>query len=366
MKVSVLFLLLIVSGVLSAQQDTSLVRREKQLASYLDILRKAQSDTEKEAANKQFKSYLHETILLQGAIDYPFSALKTMGSVKSPDNSFRLFNWNVEQDDESHKFYCYILRLDERKKQWKTIELIDNSLMLPPQPDDILNDDMWYGALYYKIIPVEKSNKTYYTLLGYDPNNAMSHMKLIDVLSFSGNRAKLGSPIFKMKDKVYKRLFFEHSKRAVMSLNYDEARQRIIYDHLSPESPGMEGFHEFYVPDMSYDALKFVNSKWVLEETVIAINGKGPKTVTISAIDRKTGQVTERQVKNTWVDPSNPNAPAGGNIHTATMPEDPVIGKEKPTQKPVSEFPDVKKRKKQKDGLYAVPQQVSKKKKRLR
>ena len=356
MKGFVVILFSIISVWSSAQTDSILVHREQQLSTYLDNLRNAKSDLDKEVANQTFKNYLSETILAKGAFDYPFSALKSVGTIKSPDKQFRLFNWNVEQEDETHKYFCFILKFDEKKKDWKIIELIDNSMMLAPQPEDILDETMWYGALYYKIVPFEKSSKTYYTLLGYDANNNMSHTKLIDVLSFSGNHIKLGSPIFKIKDQVLKRVFFEHSKKCIMTLNYDESRNRIIFDHLSPESQSMEGFREFYVPDMSYDALKFVNNKWILEEDVIGINKKTTsKEKSIVRVDiDNNGQLVRHKENGKWIDPSNPNAPAGENIHTPALPQGEIneLPKKKKNAKEASEFPPVRKRnKRQKSGI---------------
>jgi hypothetical protein len=356
MKGFVVIILSLFSLSINAQVDSLLLSREKQLSAYLDNLRNSKSDLDKETANQTFKNYLQETIAMKGAIDYPFSMLRTVGTIKSPDNQFRFFNWNVEQEDETHKYYCFILKFDGRKKNWKTIELVDNSMMVAPQPEDVLDETMWYGALYYKIIPVEKSNKTYYTLLGYDANNNLSHTKLIDILSFSGNHIKLGSPIFKNKDQVLKRMFFEHSKKCIMTLNYDEARSRIIFDHLSPESQSMEGFREFYVPDMSYDAFIFVNNKWILEEDVIGINSKSSvknKSVVRLDID-KEGQLVRHKENGKWIDPSNPNVPAGENIHTPALPEGQIleVPKEKKSKKEESEFPPVRKRnKKHKSGI---------------
>lgn len=356
MKGFVVVIFSVFSLSLQAQVDSLFSSREKQLSAYLDNLRNSKSDLDKETANQTFKNYLQETILIKGAFDYPFSILKSVGTIKSPDNQFRFFNWNVEQEDETHKYYCFILKFDDKKKEWKTIELVDNSMMLAPQPEDVLDETMWYGALYYKIIPVEKSNKTYYTLLGYDANNNMSHTKLIDILSFSGNHIKLGSPIFKIKDQVLKRVFFEHSKKCVMSLNYDEARNRIIFDHLSPESQSMEGFREFYVPDFSYDAMKFSSNKWILEEDVIGVNTKPTtKNKSVVRLDMNNeGQLVRHKENGKWIDPSNPNVPAGENIHTPALPEGEIVEhtEKKKIKKEESEFPPVKKRgKKHKSGI---------------
>lgn len=301
--------------------NTELWDREDQLIELLDALRNSKNDREKTENNQAFKTFLEATIQMEGAFDYPFDRLTTLGSVKSPDNKIRLFNWNVEQDDETQKYYCYILRFDDRKRSYVMSELVDNSLMIPARPTEILEANEWYGALYYRIIPIDKGSKTAYTLLGWDGNNSMSTIKLMDVLYFSGTSPKLGSPVFKHKDETLKRVFFEHSKKCVMHLNYEESRQRIILDHLSPEAPTMKGMYSFYVPDLSYDAYELRNNKWYLKEDVIGVNKSRDEKIAIEVYDEKTGEIKQKEIKNKWLDPSNPDAPAGGSQHVATTPD---------------------------------------------
>jgi hypothetical protein len=305
-----------------AAEDTTLVNREQRLVLLLDDVRKAENDAEKNRTNKLLNSYLFETLQLPGAYSYPFSKLKSIGFIDSPDGLIRIVNWNVEQDDNTHRYFGYILRMDEKKKNVQVIEMVDNSFMLPPQPTEILDANNWYGALYYKIIPFDKGSKTMYTLLGWDGATSASNFKLIDVLYFNGNQAKFGSPIFKMKNTTLKRVFFEHSEKATMSLRYEDQYKRIIFDHLSPESPGLEGFYSFYVPDLSLDAFMIEGNKWVLREDVIGINDPSGKNITVYAIDEKTGRVEEKQIKNKWIDPEGQKGPAGGIEHRAVMPED--------------------------------------------
>ena len=304
-----------------AQEDSILIKKEDYLVKLLSDLRSASKNPEKEIKNKLFRESLLEAIQLKNAMNYSFSKLKTLGSVSSNDKKIRLFNWNIEQDDASQKYYCLILRFDERKKEYLVSELIDNSLMLPAKPDGILEAKDWYGALYYKIIPISKGNKQMYTLLGLDLNSTMSNIKLIDVLSFSGNVPKLGSPIFKTKTETLKRVFFEHSEKAYMSLKYEENFTRIIYDHLSPETPSMTGFYSYYVPDFTYDAFFLVKDKWVLEEDVAGVNAKGGEKIKIFVQNENTGELESREIKDKWIDPSDKNAAAGSSQHIARTPD---------------------------------------------
>lgn len=302
----------------------NLENQENELLHLLDELRSAKDNSEKNQANTKFKSKLEETIRMEGAFDYPFSKLKTMGSIKSPDNTFRLFNWNVEQDDLTQIYYCYILLFDERRKEYKIIELKDNSMMLPQKPSEILEADNWYGALYYKIIPMKKGSKTLYTVLGWDGNNSVSTMKVVDVLNFSGSTVRLGNPVFKMPKETLKRVFFEFAKKTTMYLSYEDQYDRIIFDHLAPESPALTGLYSMYVPDLSHDAFVFDAGKWFLVEDVVGVNAKGEDMITVSYVDDKTGEVKERKIKNKWQEPSK--------SHVATTPEDQM--KEQAEEKP--------------------------------
>ncbi|MCO5260033.1 MAG: hypothetical protein M9916_07810 [Crocinitomicaceae bacterium] len=305
------FLLLFSNGILFSQ---NLENSEQELVELLDNLRNAKDNNEKKQANTLFKEKLEQTIQYTGAFDYPFAKLKTLGSIKSPDNTFRFFNWNVEQDDLTQKYYCYILKLNDRTKEYNLIELKDKSFMLPRRPSDILEGDSWYGALYYKIIPFKKGSKDVYTVLGWIGNNSASTMKVIDVLTFSGKTVRLGSPVFKNGKEIQKRVFFEFSKKTSMYLSYEEKYNRIIFDHLSPETPALKGMYSMYVPDLSFDAYVFENGKWVLREDVIGVNDKGPESYTVEVKDEKTGAIKEIKVKNKWEEPSK--------THVATTPED--------------------------------------------
>lgn len=294
--------------------------QEEELRPLLDSLRAAKNDAGKMHWNEALRKQMSVALKEPTAFTYPFTELQTIGKIDSPDNLVRIITWNVEMDDESQRYYAFILRRDERSDSHKVIELIDNSFMLPPRTDDVLESDNWYGALYYKIIPVEKNNKTYYTLLGWDGNLPSSNIKLIDVLYFSGNSAKLGAPLFKTGDETTRRVYMEHSEKSTMSLTWDSERNIIIFDHLSPETPTMEGFREYYVPDMSYDAYQFNGNKWMLIEDVIGIN-KGHETVKVNSINPRTEEIVEREVENKWIDPTTEGSPASKEVHIAVMPD---------------------------------------------
>jgi len=319
MKAVSIFLLCLLSATLFSQKDTLLVNREKRLTFFLNTVRNSTTDKDKLISNTAFRNYLLETIQEPNSYDYPFESLTSLGVIKSPDNAFKLFCWNVEMNDGSNRFYCFLVHKGKRKHKNKVIEFLENNLVSPTS-QEILTENNWYGALYYKIIPVEKGSKKLYTLLGWRSNGTLSHSKLIDVISIHGTHVKFGDLVFKNKKELKRRVCFEYSKKSLMSLKYEANFDRIIFDHLTPESPSMTGFYEYYVPDMSHDAYVFEEDKWILKEDVIGVNAPDRKTVKQTAIDPASGKIIEVELPNEWVDPSDKSAPGGGGVHTPVIP----------------------------------------------
>jgi hypothetical protein len=316
----------------SIAQDTILATKEANLVELLTDLRSAKDDTEKQEKNLLFQEYLRETLNEKNAFTYPFSLLKSVGVIDSPDGLVRIINWNIEQEDASQKYYGYILKKEDRKEAISITELIDNSAELPLRPEEILTADNWYGALYYKIIPFEKGSKTIYTLLGWDGNSSSSNVKLIDALYFAGSQVKFGSPIFKLKDKIVKRVFYEYSERAVMSLRYEPEYKRIIFDHLSPESPNLVGFYAYYIPDLSYDAFVIDGTKWILKEDVIAINRPDAEKMVVFVPNQRNGKVEKKTIKKEWKNPEDSRI--GGTPHVAVTPEEGAVDDVTPENDP--------------------------------
>ena len=53
-----------------------------------------------------------------------------------------------------------------------------------------------------------------------------------------------------------------------MTLTLDKSTNMIVFDHLAPFSPDMEGNFEFYASDLSFDAYKLINGRLKLIENV--------------------------------------------------------------------------------------------------
>lgn len=230
---------------------------------------RSQNDSERTWANDAFVIALEKILQSKDSYEMDFDSLGQMGILRSPDNAFRIITWNLPFDDETHKYYCYIQTILKKKKKYTVYRLTDKSEEISSPEKKTLGKDNWYGVLYYRIIPFSSRKKTYYALLGWDGHNSSTCKKIIDVMCFENNgEPKFGDDIFTMGKISKKRVIFEYSAQAVMSLKYHPERKQIIFDHLSPSQPEMEGMYQYYGPDFSYDAFELEKGKWIYKEDV--------------------------------------------------------------------------------------------------
>ena len=325
----------------SQEKEKNMATYELMLSEKLTELRKLREDSALIVKNEEFKTLLEEALSSDEAFDYPFASLTTVGKIYSDDELVRIFSWNIQYESKLHDYFSFVLKKDERRDKVHLIELKRNKQYLSSIVNETIEHENWYGALYYDIIDVQKGNKTYYTLLGYDANNERSSIKLLDVMYFVGKYPKFGYPIFEVENGFANRVIFEHSARATMSLRYDTERNKIIFDHLSPETPALKEFRDYYIPDMSYDAYFFENNKWRLEEDVIAVNKEKKEEINLRAYDAELDTVVNVPVKSKWINPEDSNAPVAGGGHKAVLPEN-QTDKEEKIKKSKDKKPDSK------------------------
>lgn len=229
----------------------------------------ANHDEKRSKANDEFIVELEKILASEESYKMSFDSLRQTGVLYSPDRVFRMITWNLPFDEGTHKYFCYIQTRSRKKNFYMVYKLDDKSEELKSPEYKSLGKEKWFGSLYYQIIPFSHKGKTYYTLLGWDGNNTMTRKKVIDVLTFSGNgEPRFGDDIFFMGKNRKKRVIFEYSSHAVMSLKFHSERKQIVFDHLSPSQPELEGLFQYYGPDFSYDAFEWDKGKWVFKEDI--------------------------------------------------------------------------------------------------
>lgn len=209
----------------------------------------------------------------EGTFKLSTDSVPFFGDLYSPDKAFRLLTWDVPFQDGTFTYFCYIQMAD------------GNWFELKDQPDHseraeykTFKHDDWLGALYYEIIPFDIKKEQMYLLLGWDGRTNMSNRKVIEVLYFD-NRGfpRFGKAVLKDGPRPKRRVILEYTEDAYTSLRYHPDKKMVIFDHLEPMRPELEGVYEFYAPVSSFDAYELKSKEWEFQEDVDAREKKSNK-----------------------------------------------------------------------------------------
>jgi len=247
----------------------SLEKAEEKLKTLFIASAAASDENQKQVINDSIVLWLEQTLVMPGAFDYPFDSLTSLGKITSSDGKVRIYTWNLPMRDASNKYFGFIQCRTNPKSIPKIFKLSDVSSEITDPAGSVLPADKWYGMLVYDIIVGNQDETTWYTLLGYDPDNLFVSRKIVDVLYFGMSGEPLfGKPIFHYKNTMQCRILFEYSARVQMSLRWIDSKKMIVFDHLSPTKASLTGNYQYYGPDFSFDALRFENGTWELVEDV--------------------------------------------------------------------------------------------------
>jgi len=250
------------------------------------LFHERKKDAEKQECNRQLLRKFEEVLREPGSFDnYHFDSLKNdIGILTSPDEKFRIIHWNVPAEDGSQEYFGFIQEhfsetikhgffKRSRIDSMQLYPLIDKSAEIKNPENAITDNKKWFGLLYNRIIIKKVKSKTYYTLLGWDGNDKFSQKKVIDVLTFDNKGVPhFGADIFSYQKRYPKRIIFEYSATCSMSLRYSSKKDSIVFGHLAPIQPKLEGQYQYYCSDMSFDGFGFKKGKWNYGMDVNALN----------------------------------------------------------------------------------------------
>ena len=179
----------------------------------------------------------------------------------------RVISWNVELTDRTQRYGGFILPSDG-----------DGGYEVVPLEHDLRADawtnmgrcdaEHWPGAIYYDVLLTHHRKNPTYTLLGWDGGDALVTRKVVEPLWMRRGRVRFGHRVIIGEEGLVNRLVLEYADDAVVTVRYEEQRDRIVLDHLSPTAPHLKGSTAFYGPDMTYDALIWSKGNWVLQPNV--------------------------------------------------------------------------------------------------
>ena len=70
--------------------------------------------------NNSVKKELRTALSHDQSFTYKFDSLgQYMGTMTSPDNEFRLFNWNFEKPNGEHMYFGLVMKYDKRRERYR-------------------------------------------------------------------------------------------------------------------------------------------------------------------------------------------------------------------------------------------------------
>jgi len=220
-----------------------------------------------------FIQTLKEALKIPNSFDYDFSTIRTVSTLRSDDDKFRLFTWNLLLDSGKYMYFGAIQMNNDDSLE--LYGLYDSSEFNRDIAYGQFDNRHWMGSLCYQMHHYKWKKKDYYITFGWDGQDSKSNKKIIDVLWFDEEgKPQFGQEIFDFEGDLQSRLVFEFNDRAAMTCRYDKEEEAIVFANLVPMSPRLKGKYEYYIPDGTYDYMRFEKGIWRRYEMVFESRGR--------------------------------------------------------------------------------------------
>jgi hypothetical protein len=210
---------------------------EDSLVHLRDIVMNEPDETTRLELNEEFMTLLETVLQMPNSFEHPWDSARNFAALTSPDKAFKIFTWYVVKKNFTVENFGFVQVYNENRKKYVLFPLYDKRGAIDYPKTQVGNHNRWYGAVYYKIIPIKEKNLTYYTLLGLNGNNLFTNQKVIEVLHFNKETVPVfGARIFKNYPEKVSRVIFEYSKNATMHLGYEEQEYLVSTGKYNPKT----------------------------------------------------------------------------------------------------------------------------------
>jgi len=258
----------------STADKKALRSAESILKTYSFEITNADEMVDRTIADSFFTRSLVKALKIPYSFHYGFDSLKTISRLYAPDSSFRIITWQIMKDFTYYR-YKGAIQFKTTDGSLKLIPLYDGTDFTERPVDSVRTNENWIGALYYNIVLKTYNNKKYYTLLGYDENDARTTKKWMEVLTFdNNNKPVFGGRYFSYPNDPIKppqpafRFCIEFKKEANAKLNYDPEIDRIVFAKLVSETGEISKKHTL-VPHGSIEGFKWELGRWIYVPEVL-------------------------------------------------------------------------------------------------
>jgi hypothetical protein len=277
--------------------SNKMVLYEDSLVYFMDSLTFTQNNEARNFGGDYFIKLMKGMLRQSNSSTHPFDDLKkVMNIIEAPDKTFRIFNWQIIKETGELRYFGLV-----QMSSGRIYPLIDvSSSIIRGAEDSVLTDMKWYGAIYYNILERNVNGEKKYFVLGFNGSGVTSNKKVIDCITFKNDKLIFGGAHFEflIQDKttanrIPKRFFAEYQKDAKVQLNWDNDAGLIIFDHLESSTGDLSKRYS-YVPDGTYDGLKWTGSTWKIIPNAIAVVNTPESQVPVNLnLPKKVFQKTE-------------------------------------------------------------------------
>lgn len=252
----------------------SLQSSEKQLITLADSMYNEVIPELREVKALHFIKLLVLTLRVPYSYEYGFDSLNTKINVVYPeDKSFRIFNWSVQNTENTQRYYGAIQMPSANLKLYPLIDVSES--FQKGAEDSVFTTGKWYGALYYRIMDNTVNGEKIYTLFGINNSSPISTKKLLDPLQIAPNGPVFGAQVFAISSQIKKgekinRFVLEYKKGIQASMNWEPEQKAIFFDRLESEANDPNRKYTF-VPTGQYDGLRWDGRQYVFVKDLIEV-----------------------------------------------------------------------------------------------
>lgn len=284
-------LVCLTAGVASGQDKVRMAAHQQRLAALFERVATAPTDNERYLASEEAVDALRDALDEAGSERWRWSLPRSVSVLTSPDGKLRLFTWAVVRDNGEFECFGAVQFYNDRSEAYEYALLHDKSDDLINREESLLTADNWLGAIYQELIQTTASDRTYYTLLGWNGVDNLTDLRVIEPVVLRGGVPQFGAPVFR-RERNLRRVVLEYRGDAAVQMAYEEQtvqtveRERvkvkgryrtvertrehrekvIIFDEVEPQIEGMEGLFQYYVPSGLELAYAWVDGKWELRQ----------------------------------------------------------------------------------------------------
>lgn len=289
-KKGILILFLISFGLTAWAQDKELMQSyQERLTTLIGRVCNAPTDNERYLASEEAVQVLSRALEEEESERWQWQLPQYVSVLTSPDKLFRIFTWAVVRDNGEFECFGAVQFYNDREEEYQYLLLNDKSEEIMNREESILTADNWLGAIYQDLIQTTTSEKTYYTLLGWNGVDNITERKIIEPVTIHRGVPQFGAPLFR-RMRNQRRIVIEYANDAMVNLSYEtqyiqeierkrekvkgtnryrtvekvkERKEKmIIFDEVEPQIPGMEGLYQYYKPSGTELSYAFVDGKW--------------------------------------------------------------------------------------------------------